>query len=171
MPSADNKPASRRFEMACSTFFHDVFWVRIAPTITSKAEFPGHQCCGPSTVKRELKYSSSGGRSSAPRAAKMGKSRDRGDVIDELRRELCTAVATAFAVWLRKIVPLKGTCFVAELIDYVTISAADTPCQPSCGVLTTPVLSIVPFPSETPRSGVMHAVRQNGHQAVRRSVS
>jgi hypothetical protein len=33
--------------------------------ITSNCVFPGHQCCGPSAVNNELKYSSSGGCASA----------------------------------------------------------------------------------------------------------
>ena len=33
--------------IAISTLLHEVFCVRIAPTIISKAVRPGHQCCGP----------------------------------------------------------------------------------------------------------------------------
>lgn len=58
----DSRPAPRKFKIARSTFVHDVFWVRIAPTIASNCVLPGHQCWGPNAVKRELKYSSRGGR-------------------------------------------------------------------------------------------------------------
>ncbi len=37
----------RRRATAFSTCVHVVFWVRIAPTITSKGESAGHQCWGP----------------------------------------------------------------------------------------------------------------------------
>ena len=47
MPSTLSTPASRRFAKARSTFVHEVFWVRIAPAITSKGVSAGHQCCGP----------------------------------------------------------------------------------------------------------------------------
>src|SRR5579862_1957139 len=58
MPAAESRPAVRRFPIACSTFLHEVFCVRMAPTITSNGVRPGHQCCGPNAVNRELKYSS-----------------------------------------------------------------------------------------------------------------
>ena len=61
IPATLNKCSRRRFAKANSTFFHEVFCVRIVPTITSKGVSPGHQCCGPSAVKSELKYSSKGG--------------------------------------------------------------------------------------------------------------
>src|SRR5437870_2604829 len=40
----------RRLAMARSTFIQAVFWVRIAPTITSNGVFAGHQCIGPSAA-------------------------------------------------------------------------------------------------------------------------
>jgi hypothetical protein len=33
--------------MARSTFVQDVFWVKMAPTMTSNRVLPGHQCWGP----------------------------------------------------------------------------------------------------------------------------
>ena len=39
--------AERRLAIARSTFAHEVFWVRMAPTITSNGVFAGHQCIGP----------------------------------------------------------------------------------------------------------------------------
>src|ERR1700720_2460544 len=61
MATGVSSSAPRSLASAVSTFDHDVLCVKIAPTITSKGVSAGHQCCGPSVVKRLLKYSSSGG--------------------------------------------------------------------------------------------------------------
>jgi hypothetical protein len=42
------------------TFAQLVFWVRIAPTITSNGVSPGHQCCGPQAAKRRRYISGRG---------------------------------------------------------------------------------------------------------------
>src|SRR5215469_1351694 len=47
--------AARRLPSARSTLFHEVFWPRMAPTITSKALSAGHQCCGPHALA-SLRY-------------------------------------------------------------------------------------------------------------------
>ena len=38
--------------VAFSTFVHEVFWVRNAPTMTSKRDCAGHQCCAPQRPAR-----------------------------------------------------------------------------------------------------------------------
>jgi len=43
----DSNRAERRLAMARSTFFQEVFWVSMAPAMTSNRERPGHQCWGP----------------------------------------------------------------------------------------------------------------------------
>src|SRR6266436_1302123 len=48
--------ALRRLATAASTFAQEVFCVRIAPTIISNRERPGHQCCGPSASNSARKY-------------------------------------------------------------------------------------------------------------------
>ena len=48
-------PADRRLAIAFSTLVHAVFWVRIAPTTTSKAVSAGHHCCGPKWLRRSRK--------------------------------------------------------------------------------------------------------------------
>ena len=52
--AGESNPAARSFVSALSTLFQDVFCVRMAPRIISKRLLPGHQCCGPSAVNKEL---------------------------------------------------------------------------------------------------------------------
>jgi hypothetical protein len=53
--------ADRRLAMARSTFPHEVFWVRIAPTMTSKGVLAGHQRIGPRFSDMAVKYRMSEG--------------------------------------------------------------------------------------------------------------
>ena len=50
--SAESREFSRRLAMAFSTFFHEVFCVRIAPVAHSSLVFAGHQFCGPYVLWR-----------------------------------------------------------------------------------------------------------------------
>jgi hypothetical protein len=49
--------ARLRLASAFSTLVQEVFWVRIAPTITSNGVFAGHQPMGPRAAERVWKYS------------------------------------------------------------------------------------------------------------------
>jgi len=58
--------------MAASTFVQEVLCVRIAPTITSNRERPGHQCCGPCASNSVRKYAVKG-RASGRKGALTGR--------------------------------------------------------------------------------------------------
>src|SRR5271165_4079522 len=55
MPATLSLLAARRLAIARSTFVHEVFCVRIAPTMTSNGVSAGHQCCRPQ-ARASLRY-------------------------------------------------------------------------------------------------------------------
>src|SRR5581483_5206183 len=56
MARRERSLSRRRLEIARSTLVQEVFWVRMAPTMTSKRERPGHQPCWPGTARSVAEY-------------------------------------------------------------------------------------------------------------------
>src|SRR5271165_1765090 len=54
-PATLSIPAARKLARARSTFVHEVFWVRMAPTMTSNGVSAGHQCWRPQ-ARASLRY-------------------------------------------------------------------------------------------------------------------